>query len=602
MKILDLLKKKDQPQVVRLARPDEIVLPKENPLVEKYAPPVIQVERDYIIVGDTYMRAIYVSEWPKALSKQQWMKMIQNGSVWCAMHMQPIPPHIANTQLMREQTAVIAEAELRRRAQLNYSPTVDNTIESIFREQERVGFYGEPLCYLTTTFLVTAPDKASLDKRTTELATVMTAAGLTFYVAVFEQTKGFFSALPLANNTLAAHRRNVTPRTLAALMPSFNEEIIMSNGLIYGKDMTNGAAMVINPFGLQNPNSVIIGTPGAGKSFFLKSMCTQAVLAGARVFVLDIEGEYRALAQDLGGAYLEMTAKSKHKINVLDLDLTAESPFIDSYHAFKGWMNTVVGRALDAAEEKALDMAYVLAFERCGILKENPATYTLVPPLLSDLRAALEILRDQFAADEPATAHACNTLANALYSMSDGVYKEEFNVQSNINIGDANLIIFGLKNVGTDILTKRIRQIQSFIINQMLRDTKPKFVIYDEAWAFLRYPELAMHVEAEARRYRKKGGSLWLATQNVIDLTTSHYATTILNLAYTKIFFRQEYSSVDKLADLARLTPEERDLVCRLNPGEFLMHCGNYRRLACHEAPPGRYRLYTTKPSEVETA
>jgi len=590
------------PDIVRTARPEEVVIAQENPLIEDNAPPVVHNAPDHLIVGDTYMRVFYIQEWPKALAQQQWWNLLtKKGYFWWSLHVQPIPPSEANRQIERERTAMGATMLLRQRAQMNDSPVMQDTMASLIQEQERVGFYGEPLCYVTTTVTITAPNLATLNELSEELSTGLAAAGIRFYVGVYEQLQGMFSALPFGENTMGSHRRNVTPRTLAWLMPMFNEEILMPGGLFYGVDVTNEAAIMLNPFMLQNPNVFMIGIPGAGKSFTLKHICTQAVLRQARVFIVDIEGEYRALAKHLNGVYLDMTAKSEHKINVLDLDLNSDNPFADSYHAFKSWMLAVLGRDMTAAEDRALDIAYKSAFEARGIYQQHPATYSLPAPQLSDLCESLKALRTHYA-DEPTIAEASAVLYDALYSMAEGIYRDEFNCASNINIGQANLVVFGLKNVAQDILPKRIRQVQIWITNQMLRDLKHKYVVYDEAWIFFRYPEIAKHLEAEARRYRKKAAALYVATQNVGDFISSQAAETVMRLADTRIFFKQNPSSVDELSQIAKLTPEEKEILPRLNPGQFLLHTGAMRRLCRLDVPPAMYSLYTTKPHEVAAA
>ena len=109
--------------------------------------------------------------------------------------------------------------------------------------------------------------------------------------------------LPHNMNTLGGHRRSARLDALTNMFPFTGDEIVMPDGLYYGLDMNTNMSVVLDPFRLENPSCILIGTSGGGKSFWMKDTIEQYVLDGARVFVLDIEDEYRHLCNDLGGIY-----------------------------------------------------------------------------------------------------------------------------------------------------------------------------------------------------------------------------------------------------------------------------------------------------------
>ena len=542
-----------------------------------------------------WVRVWYVRDWPRDVGIEHWRALLRfAGDVRISMFFHPLAPGLVSKQLEQRATAIQASRFLRAQQKRDASPAEDEDYQQIMEERYRIEVEGEPLYFVTTCLALFGASKEDLDNWSRKLEDLCRDAGIVIDRAAWQQDRGLVAMLPHNIDALRNHQRNARLDTIANLFPWISGEVLMPGGVFWGYGLHNGAAVVLDPFGLENPNIVIAGIPGAGKSYWMKDHLEQYLLAGARVFVLDIEDEYRRLCEDLGGVYLDMGVKSAHKINVLDPDPEDEEGLAGAYQGFRGWVASAIERPLLPQEIEALDVAYYRAFARYGISKDDPATLRRTPPILSDLYDELKALGTQ----------AGEALASALWPMARGMESEAFNCRTNIDVRGSPLVVFGLRTVGEAMKPRRIRQIQVFTWNQMLRSRAGRALartieVVDEAWYLLQFADTARDLCERARRFRKKNASLVIATQQVDDFLANPYAATILGLASTHLLFGQKPTAVGRLAELFQLTAGEAGQLTRLDPGQYFLKTSKLRMFLYKPAPPDRHRLYTTKPSEL---
>lgn len=538
-----------------------------------------------------WVRTWYVRDWPTTISYDNWRRLLNfPGDVRISLFLNPLPPAIVSKQLERQATAIQASRFVRLFQRRDPSPGEDNDYAQIMRERNRVEVQGEPFYFLTAVLGMVARSKKDLDDWSERLENLCQDAGIVIDRALWQQEEGLESLLPINSNRLGNHQRNATLDTLACMFPFVGDEIVMPGGVFYGFNTSTGTAIVLDPYALENPNTIIVGIPGGGKSYFMKDLIEQYLLDGVRVYIIDIEEEYRALCDDLGGVYLDMGIKSRHKINVLDPDPYDSEGLASAYQSFKGWMMTALERGLAPQESEALDQAYLSCFAQFGINKDDNATLRRTPPRLEHLHSHL------MKVGTPAAL----TLASALSPMAKGMDAEAFNCDTTVkDIWAQPLVVFGLKDVPEAMKPRRIRQIQQFTWNQMLRGLRRTIEIVDEAWHLLQNDATAQDLAERARRFRKKHGSLFIATQHVDDFASNRHAATVLSLASTHLLFLQQDTSTELIAGLFKLNAAETARLTSLLPGEFLLRTNRAKMLCYKPVPPERHMLYTTRPDEV---
>jgi hypothetical protein len=594
-----------QPDAQSDAQNTSVVNVLDNALLDSIAPSFMDFgPSDCCAFGPAeWLRVWYVRDWGRTMSYAQWRKLLSfPGDARIALFLTPIPPGLVAKQLEQQATALQSGRYLRVMMKRDPSIEENNAYREIIEELHHVQVENHPFYYLTVVFGLTGSSREDLERWTARIEQLFADAGLTCDRAINQHEDALKCLLPHAMNELGNHRRNIRLDSLKNLFPFTGEEVVQPNGLFLGHNLANGMTVVLDPFEQTNPHTILVGTTGSGKSFFMKDAIEQHLLAGARVHVIDVDGEYQALCEDLGGVYLDMSATSPHCINVLEPN--PEEDLTESFLMFKGWLETAVGRRLDSGEAVALDKAYKRTFDRFGISETDCATLLRRAPLLSDLHEEL------LSVDRNDAGFAdAQRLANALYPMALGMESRAFNRLTNVNTRENPLVVFGLKHIEqvSPLFAKRVRQIQQFTWTRLMRPagdwsrvTIPRTVeVLDEAWYLLGREETAEDLAARARRFRKRNGALLLATQHLVDFAQSHHAEVVLSLAATHVLFHQESAGIDAVTGLFKLTASERRFLMQARPGEYLLLTSQLRCAMKKTVPAQRHALYSTRAQDI---
>ena len=138
----------------------------------------------------------------------------------------------------------------------------------------------------------------------------------------WQQEQGLMSSLPLAHNMVETERALTTSST-AIFIPFTTQELYQSGegALYYGLNALSNNLIMVDRKRLKNPNGLILGTPGSGKSFAAKREITNAFLAtDDDIIVCDPEAEYAALVERLNGQVIKISPTSTQFINPMDIN------------------------------------------------------------------------------------------------------------------------------------------------------------------------------------------------------------------------------------------------------------------------------------------
>ena len=138
----------------------------------------------------------------------------------------------------------------------------------------------------------------------------------------WQQEQGLMSSLPLAHNMVEAERALTTSST-AIFIPFTTQELFQAGegALYYGLNALSNNLIMVDRKRLKNPNGLILGTPGSGKSFAAKREITNAFLStDDDIIVCDPEAEYAALVERLHGQVIKISPTSTQYINPMDIN------------------------------------------------------------------------------------------------------------------------------------------------------------------------------------------------------------------------------------------------------------------------------------------
>ena len=341
---------------------------------------------------------------------------------------------------------------------------------------------------------------------------------------------------------------------------------------------------------LKNPNGLILGTPGSGKSFAAKREMTNAFLiTDDDIIICDPEAEYFSLVQRLGGQVIRLSPAGKgmdgkpQYVNPMDINLNYsedDNPLALKSDFILSLCELVIGgkEGLQPVEKTVIDRA-VRNVYRPFLADPDPAKM----PILGDLYN--ELLKQP----EPEAAR----IAAALELYVSGSLNV-FNHRTNVELSN-RLVCFDIKQLGKQLKKLGMLIVQDQVWNRVTVNRAEK-----KATRYYMDQTAAYSVEIW-KRFRKWGGIPTAITQNVKDLLSSREVENIFENSDFVLMLNQAAGDRAILAKQLNISPQQMKYVTHTEAGEGLIFYGNVVLPFIDRFPTDTelYRLLTTKPEEV---
>ncbi len=406
----------------------------------------------------------------------------------------------------------------------------------------------------------------------------------------YMQEQAFASFLPIGYNSVPIYRTLPTS-ALAVFIPFTTQELYQEQGCYYGINALTKNMIMADRANLKNPNGLIFGTPGSGKSFSVKREIIDRYLKTiSDIVITDPEGEYYPLVNYLGGQVIKISSNSTQFINPLDINLkdNEEDKIANKSDFIISLCELIVGGrfGLEAEEKTAIDIAtrYVYNY----FFSHNPVRSKM--PTLEDLLESLKGLGDIAA-----------RVANSLEMYVTGS-QNLFNHKTNVNISN-RLVCYDIKELGTQLKKIAMLILQDQVWNRVSlnRELEKKTLYYiDEFHLLLRDEQTAKYSVEMWKRFRKWGGVPTGITQNVKDLLTSPEIANILDNSDFVYMLNQAAGDRDILQEKLHISDEQIKFVTDSGQGKGLIRYGKTILPFEDNFPKDTvmYSLITTKPEE----
>nr|WP_242978246.1 ATP-binding protein [Hydrogeniiclostridium mannosilyticum] len=418
----------------------------------------------------------------------------------------------------------------------------------------------------------------------------------------YQQEQGLMSSLPLGENHISIQRRLTTSST-AIFIPFITQELFQSGeALYYGLNALSNNMILCDRKQLKNPNGLILGTPGSGKSFAAKREMTNAFLiTNDDIIICDPEAEYFSLVERLHGQVIRLSPTGKgidgtpQYVNPMDINLNYsedDNPLALKSDFILSLCELIIGgkEGLQPVEKTIIDRA-VRNMYRPFLADPDPAKM----PILGDLYD--ELLRQP----EPEAAHIASALE--LYvSGSLNVFNHRTNVQL-----DNRLVCFDIKQLGKQLKKLGMLIVQDQVWNRVTvnrAEKKTTRYYMDEFHLLLKEEQTAAYSVEIWKRFRKWGGIPSGITQNVKDLLSSYEVENIFENSDFILMLNQAAGDREILARQLNISPQQMKYVTHTEAGEGLIFYGNVVLPFVDHFPKDTelYRVMTTKPEEVGEA
>ena len=446
------------------------------------------------------------------------------------------------------------------------------------------------------TFLVlnTADNPRQLDNNVFQASSIAQKYNCQLTRLDFQQEEGLMSCLPLGINQIEIQRGLTTSST--AIFVPFTTQELFQNGkeaLYYGINALSNNLIMVDRKLLKNPNGLILGTPGSGKSFSAKrEIANSFLLTSDDVIICDPEAEYAPLVERLHGQVIKISPTSTNYINPMDLNLDYsddESPLSLKSDFILSLCELIVGG------KEGLQPVQKTIIDRCVRLVYNEYLNDPKPenmPILEDL---YNLLREQ----EEKEAQYIATALEIYVTGSLNV----FNHQSNVDI-DNRIVCYDIKELGKQMKKLGMLIVQDQVWGRVTANRssgKSTRYYMDEMHLLLKEEQTAAYSVEIWKRFRKWGGIPTGLTQNVKDLLSSREVENIFENSDMIIMLNQAAGDRQILAKQLNISPHQLSYVTHSGEGEGLLFFGNVILPFVDRFPTDLelYRIMTTKLGEV---
>ena len=446
------------------------------------------------------------------------------------------------------------------------------------------------------TFLVlnTADTPRQLDNNIFQASSIAQKYNCQLTRLDFQQEEGLMSSLPLGLNQIEI-QRGLTTSSTAIFVPFTTQELFQTGkeALYYGINALSSNLIMVDRKLLKNPNGLILGTPGSGKSFSAKREIANCfLLTSDDIIICDPEAEYAPLVERLHGQVIRISPTSPHYINPMDLNLDYsddENPLSLKSDFILSLCELIVGG------KEGLQPVQKTIIDRCVRLVYNDYLNDPRPenmPILEDL---YNLLRSQ---DEKEAQY----IATALEIYVTGSLNV-FNHRTNVNIQN-RIICYDIKELGKQLKKIGMLVVQDQVWNRVtINRAAHKSTRYyiDEMHLLLKEEQTAAYTVEIWKRFRKWGGIPTGITQNVKDLLSSREVENIFENSDFVYMLNQAGGDRQILAKQLGISPHQLSYVTHSSEGEGLLFYGSIILPFVDHFPKNTelYRIMTTKPQDL---
>ena len=451
----------------------------------------------------------------------------------------------------------------------------------------------ERMFLVTILLMNTAPTRQKLENAVFQTASIAQKYNCALKRLDFQQEEGLMSSLPIGVNQIEIER-GLTTSSTAVFVPFTTQELFQSGeALYYGLNALSNNMIMVDRKRLKNPNGLILGTPGSGKSFSAKREMTNAFLiTNDDIIVCDPEAEYFPLVQKLGGQVIRISPVSTDYINPLDINtnyseeenpLTLKSDFILSM------CELIVGGkdGLQPVEKTIIDRSVRMVYQE---FLADPKPEKM--PILEDL---YNILRNQ---KEP----EAQRIATALEIYVHGSLNV-FNHRTNVDVNN-RFVCYDIRELGKQLKKLGMLIVQDQVWNRVtINRAQHKATRYymDEFHLLLKEEQTAAYSVEIWKRFRKWGGIPTGITQNVKDLLASREVENIFENSDFVYLLNQASGDRQILSKALNISPSQQNYITNSNAGEGLIFYGSTIVPFKDDFPKDTqlYRIMTTRVEEI---
>lgn len=554
------------------------------------SPASLKAEANHLVLGNKFVRTIFVIGYPRYISVG-WFAPIINLNVTfdVGMFFYPVKSAVILKQLKNKvgnlEAQIIADAE----KGAARDPLRETALHDIEYLRDALTQGTEKFFQFSLYVTLYSDDLEELDRLSDQIEDILGSRLVFSRRVYFQSEQGFNSTLPTGNDELYI-TFNMNSSPIASSFPFISSELTSDRGILYGINRHNNSLILFDRFSLQNANSVVFATSGAGKSYAIKLEVLRSLMLGSDVIVIDPEHEYKHLSEAVGGTYINISLSSENKINPFDLprSVGGESKPKDIIRSavitLKGLVRLMLGN-LSYDEDSVVDRALLETYAKKDITPDSDLS-NIEPPVMSDFEQVLEGMEG--GAD----------LSLRLKKFTEGTFSGLLNNPTNVEMNN-QLVCFSVRDLEDELRPIAIYTIINYIWNIVRSESKKRILVIDEAWWMMQHEDSAKFIFALVKRCRKYYLGVTTITQDVNDFLTSPYGQAIVTNSSMQILLKQSPAAIDLVQKTFLLTEGEKYLLLECGLGEGIFFAGNKHVAMKVVASYSEDQLITSDPRQL---
>ena len=564
------------------------------------APASFEVTPKFLKLSGVYVRTIFIIAYPRHISLGWSSPLINmNRTFDVSMFFYPIKANIVLKQLQKK--VGIFEAKILGDAEKGAprDPIAETALNDIEELRDALTQGIEHFFQFAFYITIYGKSEEDIDKFSDEVESLFGSKLIYTKSGYYQAEQGFNSTIPLGNDELVvAYNMNTSP--IAASFPFISSELTSDNGILYGINRHNNSLILFDRFSLQNANSVVFATSGAGKSYTIKLEILRSLMLGVEVIVIDPEYEYKDLSDAVGGTFINVSLASEAKVNPFDLPhAVGEGTKVDdiirsAVITLKGLLRIMIGQPVGEQgklgftpeEDSVLDRALIETYAKNDITADLKTLENINAPILQDLQDVLEGME------------GAENIVARLKKFSEGTFSGLLNSPTTVQMNN-QLVIYSVRDLEDELRPMAIYTIINHIWNVTRSVRKKRILVIDEAWWMMQNEDSAKFIFALVKRARKYFLGVTTITQDVNDFLRSPYGQAIVTNSAMQILLKQSPSAVDNVQKTFSLTDGEKYLLLESGVGEGIFFAGNKHAAIKVVASSAEDRVVTTNPQQL---
>jgi len=530
------------------------------------APASLKIDASHLRLGEKFLRTLFVISYPRYISVGWFAPIINlNIAFDVSMFFYPIKSAIILKQL-KDKVGVL-EAQIMSDSEKGAArdPLRETALRDIEYLRDALTQGTEKFFQFSLYITIYADNLDELGRLSDQVEDIFGSRLVYSRRVYYQAEQGFNATLPLGNDELfVSFNMNSSP--IASSFPFISSELTSDQGILYGINRHNNSLILFDRFTLQNANSVVFATSGAGKSYAIKLEILRSLMLGTDVIVIDPEYEYKHLSEAVGGTYINISLSSENKINPFDLprsvgsEMRPKDIIRSAVITLKGLVRLMLGN-LNYDEDSIVDRALLETYAKKDITPDSDLS-KVDAPVMSDFEQVLDGMEG--GAD----------LALRLRKFTEGTFSGLLNNQTNVEMNN-QLICFSVRDLEDELRPIAIYTIVNYIWNIVRSEMKKRVLVIDEAWWMMQHEDSAKFIFALVKRCRKYYLGVTTITQDVNDFLTSPYGQAIVTNSSMQILLKQSPAAIDLVQKTFLLTEGEKYLLLECGLGEGIFFAGN---------------------------